>query len=322
MMKMMAAVFDDGLKFVRDYPLADPPGGWARIKVVMAGICKTDLEIMKGYKGFRGVLGHEFVGVVEKCDDPAWIGKRVVGEINVACGHCRWCAQGLGRHCSERRTLGMINHDGCMAEYCILPTENLLMVPEDLPDDGAVLMEPLSAACEILEQLPLDGSERIVVLGDGRIGILCAWVLSTAASDVTLVGRHREKLGLADWRGVKTSLWTDAIEKEADIVVDATGSGQGIATAISLCRPRGTIVLKSTVALQGDVNLAPVVVNELTILGSRCGRFADGLAMMKQFPDMPLARMITARYPLQEVQAAFDRAAQRDAMKVLLSMTS
>jgi alcohol dehydrogenase len=320
MNRMMAAVFDGELKLVPDYPATEPGPGWARIKVMLAGICKTDMEIMKGYKGFKGVLGHEFVGVVEQCDDPAWIGKRVVGEINVACGHCRWCARGLGRHCPERSTLGIMNHDGCMAEYCVLPMENLLIVPEDIPNERAVLMEPLSAACEILEQLHFHGNERIVVLGDGRLGILCAWVLSTVASDVTLVGRHPEKLALADWRGIKRCLWTEAIESGADIVVEATGSGQGIATAILLCRPRGTIVLKSTVALQGEVNLAPVVINELTILGSRCGRFTDGLAMMRKFPDMPLERMITARYPLAEVQAAFVRAGQRDVLKILLEM--
>lgn len=319
-MKMMAAVFDDGLKFVQDYPIAEPRPGWARIKVAVAGICKTDMEIMKGYMGFKGVLGHEFVGAVDRCNDPAWIGRRVVGEINAACGHCHWCERGLGRHCPERTTLGIANHDGCMAEYCILPTENLLMVPEDIPNERAVLMEPLSAACEILEQLPLNGKERVVVLGDGRLGILCAWVLSTVASDVTLVGRHPEKLALADWHNIKMGLCSDSVAKSADIVVDATGSGQGIAKAISLCRPRGTIVLKSTVAIQGDVNLAAVVINELTILGSRCGRFAAGLAMMNQFPDMPLTRMISARYPLPEVQAAFVRAGQKDAVKVLLDM--
>jgi alcohol dehydrogenase len=319
-MKMMAAVFDGGLKFVRDYPIADPRPGWARIKVLVAGICKTDMEIMKGYMGFKGVLGHEFVGFVDRCDDPAWIGKRVVGEINAACGHCRWCAKGLGRHCPERTTLGIVSHDGCMAEYCILPTENLLIVPDDLPNERAVLMEPLSAACEILEQLPMHGDERVVVLGDGRLGILCAWVISTVASDVTIVGRHHQKLCLADWHGIKRCLWTDDIETGADIVVEATGSGQGIVTAISLCRPRGTIVLKSTVAVQGNVSLSHVVINELTILGSRCGRFADGLAIMNTFPDMPLTKMISARYPLSEVQAALVRAGKKDAIKVLLDV--
>ncbi|MBN2438454.1 MAG: alcohol dehydrogenase catalytic domain-containing protein [Deltaproteobacteria bacterium] len=317
---MMAAVFDDGLKLVQDHPIAEPGPGWARIKVTVAGICKTDMEIMKGYLGFRGVLGHEFVGVVDRCDDPVWIGQRVVGEINAACGHCHWCAQGLGHHCPNRTTLGILNHDGCMAEFCTLPMENLFIVPADISNDQAVLTEPLSAACEILEQLPVHGDERVVVLGDGRLGILCAWALSTVVSDVTLVGRHPEKLRLAQWRGIRTCIGTDRIKNGADIVVEATGSGQGIGAAISLCRPRGTIVLKSTVAIQGDVNLAALVINELTLLGSRCGRFVDGLAMMNQFPDMPLTRMISARYPLSEVHEAFVRSQRRDVMKVLLDI--
>jgi alcohol dehydrogenase len=319
-MKMMAALFNGELRFVRDCPVPEPGPGWARIRVKLAGICRTDMEILQGYKGFRGILGHEFVGTVEGCADPSWRGQRVAGEINLACGRCPWCAQDLGRHCASRRTLGIHGHEGCMAQYCLLPTENLVPLPEGISDERAVWLEPLSAACEILEQLPLRGDERIVVLGDGRIGILCAWVLSTAAADVTLVGRHPHKLAKAGWRRLKTRLWSEPLERNADVVVEATGSGQGVSEAISLCRPRGRIVLKSTVALQGDVNLAPVVVNELTLLGSRCGRFADGLALMQRHPDLPLERLITARYPLAEVREAFARASGSDALKVLLEM--
>ena len=319
-MKMMAAVFDGELRVVHDHPVPEPKPGWAQIRVSLAGICRTDMEIMKGYKGFEGILGHEFVGTVESCDDPSWRGRRVTGEINLACGRCPWCAQDLGRHCASRRTLGIHGHEGCMAQYCLLPRENLLPVPQGIPDERAVLLEPLSAACEILEQLPIRGNERIVVLGDGRLGILCAWVLATAAADVTLVGRHPHKLAAAGWRGIQTRLWSDPPQQGADVVVEATGSGQGVSEAISLCRPRGTIVLKSTVALQGEVSLAPVVVNELTLLGSRCGRFTDGMALMQRHPDMPLERMITARYPLAEVRQAFARASGSDALKVLLEM--
>ena len=319
---MAAAVFDRKLTYVRDYPRPEPKPGWARIRVQAAGICKTDIEIMKGYMGFRGVLGHEFVGEVDRCADPTLVGKRVVGEINAACGKCAWCAQGLGRHCPHRTTLGIVNHDGCMAEFCVLPQENLFVIPEQISTERAVLTEPLSAACEILEQLTIKGAERIVVLGDGRLGILCSWALATAAPDVTIVGRHPEKLSLARWRGIKTSLTADQIAPGADIVVEATGSGQGIVQAMTLCRPRGTIVLKSTVALQGDVNLAPVVINEQTIVGSRCGRFKDGLEMMQNFPDMPLEKMITGRYPLERVEEAFVCAQKKDALKVLLDIAS
>ena len=317
---MAAAVFDGKLRYVQDYPVPVLKPGWARIKIKLASICKTDMEIMKGYMGFKGALGHEFVGVVEECADSQWIGKRVVGEINAACGHCDWCARDLGRHCPNRTTLGIVNHDGCMAEYCQLPAANLLTVPEEIPDERAVLTEPLSAACEILEQLSVSGRERVVVLGDGRLGIFCAWVLSTVLEDVTMVGHHPAKLQVARWRNIKTTSSEKDVPPGADIVVDATGSGAGIVTAMSLCRPRGIIVLKSTVAISGDVNLAPIVINEQTILGSRCGRFADGLTIMRDFPDMPLDRLITARYPLDKVQEAFVRARQSDALKVLLEI--
>jgi alcohol dehydrogenase len=317
---MAAAVFNGKLMYVRDYPLPEPKPGWAMIRVQMAGICKTDMEIMKGYLGFKGVMGHEFVGLVDRCNDPTFIGKRVVGEINAACGKCAWCAKGLGRHCPHRTTLGIVNHDGCMAEFCTLPLKNLFVVPEQISEERAVLTEPLSAACEILEQLTIRGTERIVVLGDGRLGILCAWVLATAAPDVTIVGHHPEKLSLARWRGIPTALSTDQIAPGADIVVEATGTGQGIVQAMALCRSRGTIVLKSTVAIQGDVNLAPIVINEQTILGSRCGKFEDGLAMMQNFPDMPLEKMITGRCPLEKVEEAFVCAQQKDALKILLDI--
>ena len=207
-----------------------------------------------------------------------------------------------------------------MAEYCVLPVENLLGVEPDITDDQAILTEPLAAACEILEQLSLSGRERVVVLGDGRLGILCAWALATVVSDVALVGHHRDKLDIARWRNIATSLHGEAIAPGADVVVDATGSGRGIAQAMELCRPRGTIVLKSTVALQGEINLAPLVINELTVVGSRCGRFSDALTMIRAFPDMPLARLITHRYPLRRAVEAFSAAQNGQALKVVLEL--
>ena len=270
---MAAAVFNGKLTYVQNYPKPQIKPGWARIRVKLAGICKTDMEIIKGYMGFKGVLGHEFVGVVDQCDDASWIGRRVVGEINAACGDCDWCRRDLGRHCPNRSTLGIYALDGCMAETCILPVVNLLALPEGLSDERAVLTEPLSAACEILEQLPLTGSERAVIFGDGRLGTLCAWVLATVLSDVTVVGHHPEKLKTLRWRNIRTVLREEDVDPGADIVVEATGSGAGIVTAMALCRPRGTIVLKSTVAVSGDVNLAPIVIHEQTVLD----RAADGL---------------------------------------------
>lgn len=317
---MRAVLFDGNLKFVVDYPVPELKPGWALIKVKYAGICQTDMEILKGYAGFNGILGHEFIGSVEDCDNPDRIGSRVTGEINLACGHCEWCKKGLGRHCPHRTVLGIHGHDGCMADYCVLPVANLIEIPDSIDDHRAILIEPLSAACEILEQIPFEGSERVIVLGDGRLGTLCAWALSTKVHDITMIGHHKEKLDLASWGRLKTVLSTSEVQPGADVVVDATGSAAGIKDAMSLCGPRGTIVLKSTIASQGDLNLAPIVVDEITVMGSRCGRFSDGLDMIRMYRDMPLERLITAQYPIEQALEAFDRAGRHDAMKVLLAM--
>jgi alcohol dehydrogenase len=284
----------------------------------MAGICGTDLEILKGYAGYRGIPGHEFVGEVVLCGDPRWTGKRVAGEINIACGKCAYCREGLGRHCMDRKVLGIRGLPGCMAEFCTLPEENLVELPGDLPDERAVFLEPLSAACEILEQVPLRGREKAVVLGDGRLGILCAWVLSTVLPGVSLVGHHREKLDLAKWRDIVTGISGDGPRDRADLVVDATGSPGGIAEALRWCRPRGTVVLKTTSASKSVVDLAPLVVDEITVVGSRCGPFRKGLAVMTGHPDMPLERLVTATYPLEEAPEAFRTASKPGALKVLL----
>ena len=263
------------MRFDDDYPVPEVPAGWARIRVKVAGICRTDTEIIKGYMGFSGVLGHEFVGTVDRCQDETWVGKRVVGEINAACGLCEMCDRGLGRHCSHRSTLGILNLDGCMADYCVLPITNLKEVPEEIPDDRAVFVEPLSAACEILEQLNPARCKRAIVLGDGKLGILCAWVLTTVLSDVALVGHHAQKLKVAKWRHLKTASSLKKVEPEANIVVDATGSVDGIKQAMAICAPRGHIVLKSTIAEGVELDLAALVINEQTIVGSRCGRFKE-----------------------------------------------
>lgn len=315
---MRAVVFDGELIFRQDYPVPDFGPGWARIQVKKAGICQTDLEIMKGYMGFSGILGHEFVGVVEACDDSVWIGKRVVGDINASCGECEWCKSGLGRHCPSRTTLGIDGLDGCMADFCVLPIRNLLEVPVAISDNRAVLTEPLAAACEILEQLEVKDSQKIVVLGDGRLGILCAWVLITTGADVTLLGHHPDKLKTAGWRNLKCITGLDEIQNRADIVVDAAGSAQGLKDAMQICRPRGTIVLKSTVASRDAINLSPLVIDEITLLGSRCGQPSDALAIMQAYTDMPLEKLISASYPIEQARAAFDEALYGKPLKIVI----
>ena len=317
---MRAVIFDQKLEYNKKYPAPDIPDRWARIKVNLAGICQTDLELTKGYMGFNGVLGHEFVGIVDQCDDPTWIGKRVVGEINAACGQCEMCDRGLGRHCPNRSTLGILNLDGCMADYCVLPMANLHQVPDEIPDERAVFTEPLSAACEILEQLKPARCKSAIVLGDGRLGILCAWVLSTILSDVTLIGHHAEKLKLAEWRNIKTARSIRKIKKGANIVVEVTGSPEGIKQALEVCEPRGHIVLKSTLAETGRLDLNSLVINEQTIVGSRCGQFKDGLRMLQTYPDLPVERLITDRFPIERALEAFKRASNPDALKVLLEI--
>lgn len=316
---MRAIIFNDDLRYVEDYAKPEIQPGWSLIKVRKAGICGTDLEITKGYMGYKGVLGHEFVGTVETSEDPDWTGKRVVGEINAACGVCGWCAERLGRHCPRRSVLGILNLDGCMADYCTLPTANLRALPDTVTDEQAVLTEPLAAACEIQEQIELNGKEKVVVIGDGRLGILCAWVLSTVAEDITLLGHHREKLAKASWNHLKTLTDIRPLKNDADIVVEASGSSLGISDALSLCRPRGTIVLKSTIADYNEMNLAPAVINEITIIGSRCGQFDHAIRLFQAYPDMPLERLITAEYSPEQATDAFARALSRDSLKIVLN---
>jgi len=317
---MRAVVFDGQLRFSQNIPVPEIPKDWARIRVQFTGICGTDVEILNGYQQFNGVLGHEFVGVVAQCGSPEWIGCRVVGEINVSCGSCKWCRSGLERHCAHRQVLGIHGLNGCMADYCILPVSNLRRVPAHLSKEQAVLIEPLAAACRILDQVPLAGCERVVVLGDGPLGILCAWVLGTVVSRVTLVGHHSHKLDAARWRGIEARKGVSESLSGADVVVEATGAGNGLSQAMALCRPRGTIVLKSTVSMAKTMNLSPLVVNEQTLVGSRCGMFDAAIKLLNCHPDMPLHRLITAVYPIEHAIEAFERAAGTGALKVALRL--
>lgn len=288
----------------------------ALVKVTLAGICSTDLQILRGYMGFSGVLGHEFVGTVVEGPDTLKR-QRVVGEINFACGACAWCSRNLQRHCPTRQVMGILNADGSFAEYMAVPIENLHVVPENVTDEEAVFTEPLAAAFEILEQLHVQPDTEVVVLGDGKLGLLCAQVLHSVGARVTLVGKHAEKLALVHRGGLVPVLLSDWTPRPVDVVVEATGSTQGLTLAMATVRPRGTLVLKSTVAQEHSLSLAPLVINEVTVIGSRCGLFPPALQALsrKQIMVTPL---ITATYSLADGIAAVNHAVEPGVLKVLL----
>ena len=311
----MRALRWDGarLALARDLPDPVPDAGDALIAVHLAGICRTDVEITRGYLGFRGTPGHEWVGSVLTAPDPALVGARVVGEINFACHACSACAAGLERHCPTRRVMGIVGADGAFAERVVVPAATLHRVPDAVDDRVAVFTEPLAAAFEVLEQLGDVAGRRAVVLGDGKLGLLVAQVLGAAGASVVLAGRHDPKLARARALGVATGTPAPG----ADVVVDATGAPGGLAAALALVRPRGTIVLKTTVAALHQVDLAPAVVNEVTVLGSRCGPFGPALAALAG-GRVAVAPLIDAVYPLDQGVAALARAATPGTFKVLL----
>jgi len=306
---MLAVHLAHGTVTVRDIPLSARPAGFALLRLLAAGICNTDLELQRGYYGFSGVPGHEFVAEVIESDTPALRGKRVSGEINLACTHCDWCLRGLGRHCPSRTVLGIVRHPGAFAEFLTLPDRNLHVLPDTLPNDRAVFLEPLAAACEILDQVSIPPHEPIAVLGDGKLGLLIALLLNAHGYPVRQYGRHPEKLAISARAGVATELiaW----------VVDATGSPDGLRSAAAMTRPRGTVILKSTVHGLVPIDTAPVIVNELTLVGSRCGRMEAALPLIDHHL-IPVEQMITARYPLSRAPEAFAHAARRGTLKVLL----
>jgi len=319
---MRALFFDGSLHYDHQAPVPEPGEDEALIRVSMAGICGTDREILKGYKGFTGIPGHEFVGVVERVNGAysGLVGKRVVGEINCGCGVCEYCSKGMDKHCPFRSALGIAGRDGVFAEYVTLPLRNLWEVPSHLQDEEIVFAEPLAAAFEITEQVHVRPTDRAIVLGDGTLGLLCAFVLKGAGADVTLCGRHKAKLAVAAAEKIKTRK-SDELKKKRDydIVVEATGSENGLETALDLVRPRGTIILKSTVAAKRKVDLSGIVVDEITLVGSRCGPFAPAIAALAS-RRVPVKGLLSAVYPLGEAQAAFEKAAQAGAIKVLLDL--
>ncbi|MBI5951332.1 MAG: alcohol dehydrogenase catalytic domain-containing protein [Chloroflexi bacterium] len=291
----------------------------ALIKIRSAGICSTDLELVKGYYPYTGVLGHEFVGEVVTAPDASWIGQRVVGEINATCGKCEACLNGRPTHCEVRTVLGIVNRDGVFAEYTTLPVENLHRVPDSVPDEMAVFTEPLAAALEIHQQIQIKPTDRVLLVGAGRLGQLVAQTLALTGCDLHALVRHTYQKDLLATRGIKTIAEADIQPRRWDIVVEATGSPVGFDIARKAIRPRGTLVMKSTYAGELTVNFSPLVVDEITIIGSRCGPFAPALGLLERREVDPTV-LISAQYKLGECLKAFEHAAQSGVLKVLISM--
>jgi len=303
---------------VRRQTLPRIPKGFARIRLLAAGICSTDLHLQRGYYGFCGTPGHEFVGEVVASEDPKWLGRRVAGEINLACGQCEWCARGLGRHCPTRRVLGIVNHPGAFREFLTLPLCNLHRVPQSISNEQAVFIEPIAAACEILDQVKIPPGQSVAVLGDGKLGLLIAQVLQSHGARVQLFGRHKNKMRLVEKAGVTTTLVSRKTPQRAyPWVVDATGSTEGLRAAVTMCEPRGTVIMKSTVHGLVSIDTAPVIVNEVTLLGSRCGRFEPAIHLLAR-QNLDVAGLISDEFPLDRAPEAFVRAATKGVLKVLL----
>ena len=321
---MKAVVFDKELKLVNDYEKPVPQPGEALVRVTLAGICNTDYEITKGYMGYVGVLGHEAVGVVEEVnsEDKSLVGKRVVPEISYGCKEpdCPWCAEKMYRHCPNRHTLGIWRKDGVFAQYFTMPTEVLFEVPDNVSDRQAVFVEPLAAALEITEQHHIKPFEKVVVLGDGKLGLITALALNAHNLDVILVGKHQNKLDIAKAQGVKTQLLSEfKQEKIYDIVVEATGTASGFETSMSLTKPRGVLVLKSTVASGKELNLAPIVIDEITVLGSRCGQFGPALRLLEN-KRIDFSPFITKTFPIENAVEAFEANRDRESLKILIKI--
>jgi threonine dehydrogenase-like Zn-dependent dehydrogenase len=317
---MQALRFDGERPRLEEVDEPRPAEGEALVRVRRAGICSTDLEIVKGYMGFAGTLGHELVGeVVEVASrgDGAWVGRRVTAEINLGCGRCARCVAGLRRHCAERTVLGILGKDGCFAEHVTLPVANLHPVPEGLSDERAAFVEPVAAAFEILEQLRVDPSGRVAVLGDGKLGSLVAMVLRHTGAAITVVGRHEAKLARLAALGLRTALSDEDPGRDFDVVVEATGSPAGFERARALLRPRGTLVLKSTYHGRLELDAAPLVIDEITVVGSRCGPFEPAVRALADGRVDP-APLLEAVYPLADGVRALEHAAERGVSKIQL----
>ncbi len=319
---MRAVVFRNGvLKLETNEPSPMHSPGEALIRVRQAGICRTDLELTRGYMGFEGILGHEFVGELVESAGGFSPGDRVVGEINCGCGTCSWCRSGLERHCPHRTVVGILKHGGCMADFICLPTSNLLRIPDEITDDEAVFVEPLAAVLEIFEQLHIVPRQSVTIIGDGKLGLLTALVFKIQhPGPLSIIGHHPERfpknLGL---HFIHEHDLTENDTAYSDVVVEASGTTEGLGTAMRIIKPRGTIVLKSTMERAAPLDLTPLVINEIKVLGSRCGLFAPALEFLKK-RKIPLETLRTAVYPIDAALEAWERANAPDSLKVILTM--
>jgi len=302
---MKCLYFDEALTFIKGYAQPRREKGEALIKIHYAAICNTDKEIIKGYKGFRGILGHEFVGVVEEAEDPAYIGKRVVGEINLGCRECECCRQGHSNHCKNRRVLGITNKDGAFAEYITLPLANLHFVPDVVTDLEAVFAEPLAAALEITNQCHIKPTHKVAIVGNGKLGQLIGQVLSLTGCDLTILGRSEKTLFLLKNKAKIELISQATYESYFDVVVDATGNQDGLRYAQEIVRPMGIVVLKSTYHDQALLNPTLWVIKEITLLGSRCGPLDAALRLLEK-RLVSMEGLIGGVFTLEEYQAAFD----------------
>lgn len=315
---MQAIKVSEGtVSVISDYPKPVPEPGQALIRVSLVGICSTDIEIVKGYLGFSGVLGHEFVGVVESATDADWIGRRVVGSINLGCNRCAMCLSNGPEHCKDGTVLGIVGHDGAFADYLVLPIENLVAVPNSVSDELAVFTEPLAAALRIREQIIISPSAETAVVGPGRLGLLIGQVMALSGTRVTIIGRSSESLELPKSIGLRSGLLDDFDENSFDVVVEVTGNEQGLAHSLRLVRPLGTLVLKSTYAGKAKVDLSKIVVDEITVVGSRCGPFKPALRLIAE-RRITLKPLIEDQYPLSEGIAALEHAALPGVRKILM----
>ncbi len=306
------------LQLRQDIPNPEPQPDEALVRVVRAGICNTDLELLRGYYPYRGILGHEFVGVVERGPDNL-VNRRVVGDINAACGECRFCRSGQHTHCENRTVLGIMGRNGAFADYLTLPVKNLYPVPDRVSSDIATFTEPLAAALEIQQQVPIDENTRVLVVGDGKLGQLVAQTIALTGCELLVVGRHREKLANLDARGIQTGFAEDVGDRAFDVAVECTGNPSGFETARRALRARGVLVLKSTYADRLTFDASALVVDEITLVGSRCGPFAPALELLET-EKVDVKPLIQDRFPLSDGLAAFDRAKTKGVLKVLLEM--